>query len=148
MRDFYAKDIHSINPAISCKQSRILGDKAALGVICAAESYDKFINSLYKKSHLRLSVHAKPVYDSQGKIGIFLNKLRSNMPTPWHSAAVEVNDEKRGSVFIYEKKGLIEQAGCGFISDFDGKGAYFIFPCDRKYDFSKSFKENLMETSS
>ena len=144
MRDFYAKDIHSVNPEISCKKSRQLGDEAAFGVICAASAYDEFINSLYKKPCLRLSVHSKPVYDTQDKIGIFLNKLKKNFPTPWHSAAVRITDKNGDSIFLYEKKQLLEKAGCEFVPDTDGRGAYYIFPSNKKYDFSKSFKENLM----
>ena len=144
MRDFYAKDIHAINPSISCKNSRLLGDEVAFGVICAAESYDKFIQSLYKKPFLRLSVHAKPVFDTQGKIGIFLNKLKGNFPTPWHSAAVRITDDNNVSHFVYEKKNLLEKAGCEFIPNTDGKGAYYVLPQGKKYDFTKSFKENFV----
>ncbi|MBQ7450659.1 L-tyrosine/L-tryptophan isonitrile synthase family protein [bacterium] len=144
MRDFYAKDIHSINPEISCKKSRQLGNEAAFGVICAAESYNQFINSLYKEPFLRLSVHSTPIYDTQGKIGIFLNRIKKNLPTPWHSAAVKITDKDGNAIFLYEKKARLEKAGCYFIPDTDGKGEYYLFPPDKKYDFSKSFKENLM----
>ena len=148
MRDFYAKDIHTIDPKISCKESRKIGDKIALGVICAAESYDRFINSLYNQPYLRLSVHAKPVYDIKNKIGIFLNKLKENFPTPWHSAAVKITQKDGNEIFIYEKKSLLEKAHCQFIPNIEGKGAYYIFPSDKKYDFSKSFKENLQNNFS
>lgn len=145
MRDFYAKDIHAINPKISNKKSREMGDGVAMGVICAAESYNRFINSLYKEPYLRLSVHSKPVFDKQGKIGIFLNKLKANLPTPWHSAAVKITKDNGEECFIYEKKSLLEKAGCIFTPDTDGKGAYFTFPHGKKYDFSKSFRENLVQ---
>ena len=132
MRDFYAKDIHAINPRISCRESRRLGDEIALGVICAAESYDRFINSLYKSPYLRLSVHAKPVYDKKGKIGIFLNKLKENFPTPWHSAAARITKDDGSEFFIYKKKSILEKLGCKFVPNKDGKGAYYEFPQNEK----------------
>ena len=131
MRDFYAKDIRAISPEKSIKNSKVLGGEIAKEIILASASYDKFINSLYKDPYLRLSVHAKPIYDVEKKIGIFINKLKNpQMPTPWHSVAVKISGGDKGESFVYMKKILAEKMGCSFVPDLDGKGAYFSYPND------------------
>lgn len=143
IRDFYAKDIRAIIPGTSEKKSKLMGEKVAFGVICAAESLSQCVFSLYKNAMVRTSVHGKPVNDIQNKIGMYLNALHLNCPMPWHGAALKISKFEESEKFIYEKKFLIEKAKGILINDKDGKGAYYNLPDNFKYDINLSFKENL-----
>jgi len=125
MRDFYAKDIRAQNHSISIKESKKIGEKVANDIISAADTYSNFVQSLYPKGMVRLSVHGKPVNNCDKKIGIFLNSQKSNCPMPWHGAAFKVNLPFGDEVFLYEKKSILEKAGAKLIPDLDGKGCFY-----------------------
>ncbi len=143
MRDFYAKDIRSQNPNLSIRQSKKQGLDVAMGVICAAESLRRYIHSVFNGSMMRLSVHAKPVFDFNNIVGIYLNSLKANCPMPWHGAAIKISQIDGSEKFIYEKKSLLEKCGCELIPNLDGKGEYYQFPDKFNYNPHLSFKENI-----
>lgn len=144
MRDFYAKDIRAQKPELSIKQSRKIGEQVAMRVICAAESLDRYVKSVFGDKMIRLSVHAKPVHDLFNKVGIYMNSLCSNCPMPWHGAALKIAQVDGSGKFIYEKKGLLEKFGARFVPNLDGKGAYYELPEHAVYNPKLSLKENIL----
>jgi len=144
MRDFYAKDIRAIDPSKSIRQSRREGAEVAMKVICAAESLDRYIKSVFNGKMFRISVHAKPVYDLYNKVGIYMNAMKKNFAMPWHTAALRTKLPDNSDCFIYEKKFLLDKAGYSIVPDLDGKGVYYELPEGFNHNPNLSFKENLL----
>lgn len=90
---------------------------------------------------LRISCH--PQLPGSEKIGIRLSKGGNNWITPWHSAAVRVDDD----TFVLMKSKQAKDIGLVVVYDAKGLPSYFEIPVEASSSERKAIRERILEIS-